>query len=203
MTAKDAAGRVLLLGCGAEKEFDAQKLAQAVASAVKLLDAAQPGEAVIAMPVRGRDNQALYADARDSAIAAEQEWASRVVDRVVALTGDQPTGPYFLWVHFLDPHWPYDPPARYMPNEEVAETKAQQLEPRFYDGEVRAIDDLVGRVAAAIERHLRMPHAWSVSILLMIMSALIPAAVMECDACHGGAAQAGEINSKAKKQNNY
>jgi choline-sulfatase len=51
--------------------------------------------------------------------------------------GDQALpGPWFLWVHLFDPHDPYDPPA--------------DLKRRFaavpYDGEIAAVDRLVGRL---------------------------------------------------------
>jgi arylsulfatase A-like enzyme len=65
----------------------------------------------------------------------------------------------FVWLHLLTPHWPYDPDPRYMPNGEIAETDAQKLEERFYHGEVRAVDDLVGRITAAIERHVGLDAA--------------------------------------------
>jgi choline-sulfatase len=48
--------------------------------------------------------------------------------------------PYFVWVHLFDPHDPYDPPA--------------DLKRRFaaapYDGEIAAIDRLVGRLVNAV-----------------------------------------------------
>src|SRR5258705_1076459 len=50
--------------------------------------------------------------------------------------GQAPPGPWFLWVHLFDPHDPYDPPA--------------DLKRRFaaapYDGEIAAVDRLVGRL---------------------------------------------------------
>jgi arylsulfatase A-like enzyme len=60
----------------------------------------------------------------------------------------------FVWLHLLTPHWPYDPAPSYMPNGEAAETDEQQLEERFYNGEVRAVDDLIGRIARAIDEHV-------------------------------------------------
>jgi arylsulfatase A-like enzyme/Flp pilus assembly protein TadD len=53
--------------------------------------------------------------------------------------GQAPPGPWFLWVHLFDPHDPYDPPA--------------DLKRRFaaapYDGEIAAVDRLVGRLVQA------------------------------------------------------
>lgn len=38
------------------------------------------------------------------------EVASVVTDRAVAAVEANSDRPYFLWVHYLDPHWPYAPP---------------------------------------------------------------------------------------------
>ena len=46
----------------------------------------------------------------DYLISRQQEVAESVVDRVDLLTLEEPSGPQFMWVHFLDPHWPYLPP---------------------------------------------------------------------------------------------
>src|SRR6185437_1394188 len=47
-----------------------------------------------------------------------------------------PRGPFFLWLHFYDPHDPYDPP--------------QSFKTRFaaspYDGEIAYVDFAVGRL---------------------------------------------------------
>ena len=47
--------------------------------------------------------------------------------------------PHFAWVHFYDPHYPYEPPAAH-----------RRPGPRgAYDGEVAYVDAAVGRLAAA------------------------------------------------------
>ena len=46
------------------------------------------------------------------------------------------TGPFFAWVHFFDPHAPYNPPSPYREN----------FEERPYDGEVAYMDFMVGAV---------------------------------------------------------
>jgi len=79
---------------------------------------------------------------------------SELITSFDAWLGENRDQQVFVWLHLLTPHWPYDPPGSYMPNEEVAETEEQQLEERFYNGEVRAIDGLVGRLTEAIERHV-------------------------------------------------
>ncbi|MBN2409421.1 MAG: sulfatase-like hydrolase/transferase, partial [Candidatus Aminicenantes bacterium] len=49
-------------------------------------------------------------------------------------------GPFFCWVHFFDPHIPYDPPAPY--SIDFADSP--------YDGEIAYMDHYVGRIAAAL-----------------------------------------------------
>jgi choline-sulfatase len=44
--------------------------------------------------------------------------------------GTQARGPFFLWVHYYDPHAPYDPPAQF----------AQAAGGRRYDGEIAYVD---------------------------------------------------------------
>ena len=49
-------------------------------------------------------------------------------------------GPWFAWVHFYDPHYPYQPPAAY----------ARKGARGAYDGEVAFVDAAVGRLRAAL-----------------------------------------------------
>ena len=55
----------------------------------------------------------------------------------------------FVWLHLLKPHWPYRPPPRFMEGyvDDYYEAQSYQR----YDGEIRAVDDLVGRVLDAID----------------------------------------------------
>jgi choline-sulfatase len=61
--------------------------------------------------------------------AAAEEWIARQ------------QGPFLAWVHFYEPHAPYDPPTPYR----------EQQAGRPYDGEVATADGCVGRVVAAAE----------------------------------------------------
>ncbi len=54
---------------------------------------------------------------------------------------DDPDAPIFLWVHYLDPHWPYSPPAE----------DARRLDPTW-----QGVDDLARRVATNELPHGRM-----------------------------------------------
>jgi len=55
----------------------------------------------------------------------------------------------FVWLHLLAPHRPYSPPARYLPDG-VEEPGPSER----YDGEVRAIDEMIGEVTRIIRRHV-------------------------------------------------
>lgn len=54
--------------------------------------------------------------------------------------------PFFLWLHFYDPHFPYRPPA-------AARARAGGDD---YLGEVAAMDEAIGRVLAELERRGRL-----------------------------------------------
>jgi arylsulfatase A-like enzyme len=58
--------------------------------------------------------------------------------------------PWFLWVHFTDPHTPYDPPAPYDRLFAAgAEGVGEQV--GLYDGEIRFADDQLGRILDWLE----------------------------------------------------
>jgi len=54
----------------------------------------------------------------------------------VVLEGRYGFEPYFLWVHFYDPHLPYSPPSPW----------AERFRERPYDGEIAFMDSQIGRV---------------------------------------------------------
>jgi arylsulfatase A-like enzyme len=64
-----------------------------------------------------------------------------------------PERPFFLWVHFFDPHAPYDPPAPY-DRAFAATPDASPTERTIaaYDGEVRYTDEHLGRLLDALEK---------------------------------------------------
>jgi arylsulfatase A-like enzyme len=90
--------------------------------------------------------------------------------------------PFFAWVHFTDPHQPYEPDAQHdifrgprvdadvvLPRWRASQVEVPKISPGFvtpsldeciarmmddsnlYDGEVRAVDDGVGRILGALE----------------------------------------------------
>ena len=59
------------------------------------------------------------------------------------LEGRAPGRKFFAWLHFYDPHFPYDPPEPYRSDARFATP---------YDGEIAATDAAVGAVVAALKR---------------------------------------------------
>jgi arylsulfatase A-like enzyme/Flp pilus assembly protein TadD len=63
-----------------------------------------------------------------------------VVNQAVRWLSQQRDRPFFLWVHFYDPHSPYDPPEPY-------KTRYSNLP---YDGEIAYMDSQVGRLISSL-----------------------------------------------------
>ena len=55
--------------------------------------------------------------------------------------------PFFLWVHYFDPHWPYKPPAPF----------AAKFAGDPYQGEIAFVDSQLGRLLAALEQRKDNP----------------------------------------------
>jgi arylsulfatase A-like enzyme/Flp pilus assembly protein TadD len=72
--------------------------------------------------------------------------ASDVAERVLELLERPLAEPFFLWVHFFDPHQDYEPPARL----------AQRFAGRPYDGEIAFVDEQLGRILDALARDGRL-----------------------------------------------
>ena len=71
--------------------------------------------------------------------------APEVTDRALEwIARRDPDRPFFLWVHYFDPHDPYDPPEQFL----------EQAEGREYFGEIAAMDHEVGRLLDALEREV-------------------------------------------------
>lgn len=67
--------------------------------------------------------------------------------------------PFFLWLHYLDPHAPYWPPPEYVDAAAIESAKKRPpgatgdrgLRRAYYDGEVRYADDEFGRILRVLE----------------------------------------------------
>ena len=71
----------------------------------------------------------------------EERAASQTMEAVLPRLA-QLKAPFFLWVHFYDPHLPYVPPKPY----------AERFKDQPYDGEIAFMDAQVGRLMDALRR---------------------------------------------------
>jgi len=79
----------------------------------------------------------------------DQRTAAEVVDVADALLGRlDPARPFFLWVHFFDPHAPYEPSERLLRSLPLA----PDTDRNRYLAEVAAMDRQIGRLLAAVDR---------------------------------------------------
>jgi arylsulfatase A-like enzyme len=73
-----------------------------------------------------------------------QRLASEITDSGTAWLERHGDEPFFLWLHYMDPHKPYDPPIAYRSGD-------------AYDGEIAYVDAEIGRLLA--DYRLRFPEA--------------------------------------------
>jgi arylsulfatase A-like enzyme/Tfp pilus assembly protein PilF len=90
-------------------------------------------------------------DVYDDGLAegAQERSARDTTDKALAFLSSSSPPPLFLWVHYFDPHAPYEPP----------EPFATQYAQRPYHGEVAAMDRELGRLVQAFEQHAPGPAA--------------------------------------------
>jgi len=81
-----------------------------------------------------------------AAKAQLQRPGDEVTPRAIRWLEDEAHRPFFLWVHYFDPHTPYEPPAAYR-------GRTAPSDPRvgFYDGEVAFMDAEIGKLLAALD----------------------------------------------------
>jgi len=75
--------------------------------------------------------------------------AHETTDRVLGWLEGRPAGPLLLWVHYFDPHAPYEPPDAFR----------RRFANDPYRGEVASMDEQLGRLVAAFERQAAGPVA--------------------------------------------
>ncbi len=75
-----------------------------------------------------------------------QRPGDEVTRRAVRWLKDGRNRPFFLWVHYFDPHAPYEPPAEYQNLSDAADPQI-----RLYDGEVAFMDAEIGKLLAALD----------------------------------------------------
>jgi tetratricopeptide (TPR) repeat protein len=69
----------------------------------------------------------------------------KVLHEALAWIGTDPAEPFFAFLHFYDPHRPYDPPPPFLPEDGDRSLAA------LYRGEVSYVDSLVQRLLAALD----------------------------------------------------
>lgn len=80
--------------------------------------------------------------------------ADAVTDHVAAaLEGLDRSRPFFLYVHVLDPHAPYEPPPPFDERYPRSPALPAKLSIGRYDGEIAFVDSQFGRLLDTLERH--------------------------------------------------
>ncbi len=126
-------------------------LSPAVATVAELLshagyDTAAVVSAVVLARRHGLDQGfRLYDDDLGAGVSAgsaveERQAEATTTAALAALAGMRP--PFFLWVHYYDPHDEYRPPSRF--------ADAARGPDRLYDGEIAYMDSEIGRLLAAL-----------------------------------------------------
>ncbi len=84
---------------------------------------------------RGPELQSVEANTRSG---------DEVLERALPWLRRQDEDPFFLFIHFFDPHMPYDPPEPYR-------TNCDKDLVSCYDGEIAFVDSLVGKLVSELE----------------------------------------------------
>jgi len=69
--------------------------------------------------------------------------AAVVVEHALAWLNKRPAGPFFIWVHLYDPHFPYEPPEPFLSRYKSAP----------YDGEIAYSDSALGKLLTYLRAH--------------------------------------------------
>jgi arylsulfatase A-like enzyme len=95
---------------------------------------------------------------RNTRVGVKDDHTTVITAKVVDVLRAPRRRPLFLWVHYLDPHTPYSPPPKYVAAADrrfidklwSGDREHAAVLKRLYDGEVRYVDDELGRVFAAL-----------------------------------------------------
>ena len=82
-----------------------------------------------------------------SADRVKKHSANHMTDLTVSFLGERQgaSEPFFLWLHFIDPHNPYDQPA------DAPDFGSEEID--RYDAEIWLVDRAVGRILTALDHH--------------------------------------------------
>ncbi len=99
--------------------------------------------------------------------AAWQRSGRKTTKRALKWLNDRSDRPFFLWVHYFDPHWPYSPPeefrnrfrdtsrlAEYLESLGVSKNRSRNILRinNAYDAEIRYTDEAVGRLLDRLQQ---------------------------------------------------
>jgi arylsulfatase A-like enzyme len=115
--------------------------------------------------------------------AGEARHARETTDLALEWLAIAPDRPFFLWVHYFDPHWPYQPPPRWAEAFQGADAEAQEkwfaerkavpadvglakvrAKIDKYDAEIRYMDHQIGRLFEA----LRAADRWDDLVVVVV-----------------------------------
>ncbi len=130
-----------------------------------------------AEPLIGLSGLPVFRDVELFAWGQRYRRARSIASEAIAAIDAAGDHPFFLFVNFIDAHWPYDPPARCrdsfrgsmqslgrldLPAPARVNLEGRVLRPRereqlaaLYDGELRCMDDALDRLLRRLERHPR------------------------------------------------
>jgi arylsulfatase A-like enzyme len=77
--------------------------------------------------------------------------STRALEKLLAHADREPRTPLFLWVHYYDPHGPYEPPRTYRHWDDGGRATAENRSAR-YDAEVAYVDDEMSRIVSMLKR---------------------------------------------------
>jgi arylsulfatase A-like enzyme len=77
--------------------------------------------------------------------------ADEVTESALAWLEENPGRPFFLWVHYFDPHFPYIPPPAYEQLHPPTDNSEVARQIALYDGEISFTDEQVGRLLNKLE----------------------------------------------------
>jgi arylsulfatase A-like enzyme len=81
------------------------------------------------------------------------------------LGADHPDAPFFVWVHFFDPHDPYDPPPDERAHFDPKPTERNLLSAiANYDAEIRFADREMGAIFDALDQANRFAHVITIVV---------------------------------------
>ena len=133
VTGAEVAAVVLARGTGIAQGFDRFSDTDSPGVALQQIRIASDGSLDDPSAVSGGD--AKTADLHTRA-------AADITRRGIEFLREHRTDPFFLWLHYYDPHWPYAPP----------EPFAQRFAKNRYAGEVAAVDESVAQVLRELEQ---------------------------------------------------